>query len=176
MWAMSETTNSSEVKTVTTYLEMPSFAHFRPAYIQDPDFAIAQFCFPLPAFYRFLYTEVGRDYAWIDRLAWPDQQIYDYLVSPSVSIWVAYYQGTPAGYIELQREAEEPGTEIAYFGLVPAFHGRGLGKHLLSFGVQQAWNAKPERVWLHTCTLDGPYALGNYQKRGFQIYKQITEE
>ena len=31
------------------------------------------------------------------------------------------------------------------------------------------------RVWLHTCNLDGPHALSNYQKRGFRIYEVIEE-
>jgi len=36
----------------------------------------------------------------------------------------------------------------------------------------------PKRVWLHTCTLDHPAALPNYQKAGFAIYKEemITRE
>lgn len=159
---------------VTTYLEMASYEQFRPAYIEDSELLIMPVGVPLPAFYRFLYGAVGQDYRWIDRNSWSDEYLYDYLAAPSVSIWVAYYKGTPAGYIELQRQAQEPGTEIAYFGLIPAFHGKGLGKHLLSFGVQRAWDEQPERVWLHTCTLDGPYALSNYQKRGFTIYKQDT--
>lgn len=160
---------------ITTYLEIPSYAHFRPAYIEDKDLSIMKAEIPLPDFYRFLYGTVGRDYQWFDRLPWTDEQLSTYLASPSVSIWVAYYRGTPAGFLEIEREAEEPGTEIVYFGLIPAFHGRGLGKHFLSFGVQQAWNENPERVWLHTCSLDGPHALDNYQKRGFQIYKRVTE-
>lgn len=160
---------------ITTYIEMTSSAQFRPAYIEDSNISIMPVGVPLPDFYRFLYGSVGRDYYWTDRSKWSDEQLFALMSSPSVSLWVAYYCGTPAGYIELQREAEEPGTQIAYFGLIPAFHGRGLGKHLLSFGVQKAWDENPERVWLHTCTLDGPHALSNYQKRGFSIYKEVVE-
>ncbi len=160
---------------ITTYLEMATYAQFRPAYIDNPNLLIMEMGEPLPAFYRFLYGTVGRDYFWFDRLGWSEERLQTYLASPSVSVWVAYHQGTPAGYIELQRESEEPGTEIVYFGLIPAFQGRGLGKHLLSYGVQRAWDEQPARVWLHTCTLDGPHALSNYQKRGFTVYKQETE-
>jgi len=161
---------------VTTYLEIPSYNHFRPAYLNNPEIEVKQVKEPLPAFYRFLYSTVGRDYEWIDRLHWRDEYLHRHLSSPSVSVWVAYYRGTPAGYIELQQEAEETGTEVAYFGLISAFQGQGLGKHLLSFGLEQAWQENPTRVWLHTCSLDGPHALSNYQKRGFSIYKQIIEK
>ena len=27
------------------------------------------------------------------------------------------------------------------------------------------------RVWVHTCDLDGPASLANYQARGFRIFK-----
>jgi hypothetical protein len=31
---------------------------------------------------------------------------------------------------------------------------------------------RPERVWLHTCTLDHPAALPNYLKRGFRPIRE----
>ncbi len=46
----------------------------------------------------------------------------------------------------------------------------GLGKYLLSYGITRAWEADIQRVWLHTCNLDSPYALDNYRKRGFEVY------
>jgi hypothetical protein len=30
-------------------------------------------------------------------------------------------------------------------------------------------------VWVHTCSLDGPHALRNYQQRGFRIVSEVTE-
>ena len=32
------------------------------------------------------------------------------------------------------------------------------------------------RVWVHTCSLDGPTALANYQARGFRLYDTKTIE
>ncbi len=78
------------------------------------------------------------------------------------------------GWYELRRVTADDSVEIAYFGLVPAELGRGLGKHLLSCAVRDAWALRPARVWLHTCTLDHPNALPNYAARGFVPYK--TEE
>ena len=87
-------------------------------------------------------------------------------------MWVLTVEGEPAGYFELRRNGTD--IEIAYFGLLPAFTGRGLGAHLLTEAVEQAWAAGATRVWLHTSTLDHPAALPNYLKRGFTIFK--TEE
>jgi ribosomal protein S18 acetylase RimI-like enzyme len=164
------------VTVTTTYLELPTRARFRPALSDDPDLVVVEARAPLAAFYRFLYDAVGRDYAWLDRLAWSDERLTAHLARSAVSLDVLYWRGTPAGYIELDREAAEPGTEIAYFGLIPAFHGRGFGKHLLSLGVQRAFDDGAERVWLHTCTLDGPHALANYRARGFVSYRTETHE
>jgi len=89
---------------------------------------------------------------------------------------VAYVEGTPAGYFQLDAATEPGSVEIAYFGLAPDAIGQGLGKHLLSCAVRDAWALGPKRVWLHTCTLDHPHALPNYQKRGFVPYKTETYE
>ena len=34
---------------------------------------------------------------------------------------------------------------------------------------------QPRRVWVHTCDLDHPNALVNYQARGFSVYKVETK-
>ena len=84
---------------------------------------------------------------------------------------MAYVSGTPAGYFELDGP---PGgdVEIAYFGLLPSFVGRGLGGWLLTAAVERAWRRNPRRVWLHTCSLDHPAALANYRARGFRLVKE----
>ena len=38
--------------------------------------------------------------------------------------------------------------------------------------MRAAWAEKPERVWLHTCTLDHPHALRNYLRRGFLVVRK----
>jgi hypothetical protein len=78
------------------------------------------------------------------------------------------------GWYELRRVADDDSVEIAYFGLAPGALGQGLGKHLLSYAVLDAWGMKPSRVWLHTCTLDHPAALPNYLARGFAPYRTET--
>ncbi len=159
----------------TTYLHLPSPADFRPAFVDHPDLLVLEAREPSVPFYRFLYDAVGRDWVWIDRLHWTDAQHLEHLSRPTTTLLVLYYRGTPAGYIELDASAGEE-TEIAYFGLMRFVHGRGFGKHLLSVGVQRAFNDGARRVWLHTCTLDGPHAIANYMARGFIPYKTTTQD
>ena len=93
---------------------------------------------------------------------------------PELQTWIGYVRETPAGYFELdeQRENGNKQVELAYFGLLPSFVGRGVGGALLTEAIRRAWALGPQRVWVHTCTLDHPAALPNYQKRGFRIYDQ----
>ncbi|MCY4526038.1 MAG: GNAT family N-acetyltransferase [Anaerolineaceae bacterium] len=163
-------------KLLTTYLEMNSRNQFRPTFL-DAD-AIAD-CNLMQLetvdldYYRFLYRAVGAPWRWLYRLSISADELRAMLDKPGVTVDVLYVAGAPAGYVELSRVG--PHTEIAYFGLRRAYFGRGLGKHLLSLGVQRAWNEGAGRVWLHTCNLDGPFAMANYQKRGFEIY-MVEEE
>ena len=85
-----------------------------------------------------------------------------------------YAEGVPAGYAELDAR-REPEIELSYFGLVPDFIGQRLGPYLLSFAIRTAWSRRPSRVWVHTCTLDHPAALGLYQRAGFIAYKEELE-
>ncbi|MBA2685900.1 MAG: GNAT family N-acetyltransferase [Gemmatimonadaceae bacterium] len=131
---------------------------------------------PCPiSFARYLYTEVGRDYRWMERTTWADEQFAAVLARPTISVWVLYGHGVPGGFFELS-EHDDDSVEITYFGLMRDFIGRGLGKQLLSFAADTAWAMKPSRVWLHTCTLDSPVALPNYLARGFVKYREEEYE
>jgi len=122
------------------------------------------------SFFRYLYAEVGRGYHWYDRLRWSDAEVRARLKDPAVSLHLLSVGGAPAGYFELQSHPDGS-VEIAYFGLLPEFIGRGLGRHLLREATAEAWARGPSRVWLHTCTLDDRAALPNYLARGFRPFK-----
>jgi GNAT superfamily N-acetyltransferase len=130
-----------------------------------------------PELSRFLYTAVGGDWHWVDRLPWTWRQWRDWLDRPGVETWVAWVRGTPAGYAEL--ESQGGAVEITHFGLLPTFHGRRIGGRLLADALSAAWTLADRwpgvpptgRVWLHTCSLDGPAALANYEARGLTVFR-----
>lgn len=161
---------ASTIEVTRTYLEVRDASELKSARNDDPNIRIEQIEDCSPSFYRHLYVEVGRNYHWVDRLPWTDEEIRAHLGQPEISLWLMTYEGKSAGYFELRR-CEDGSTEIAYFGLVPEFIGRGLGKHLLTCATEQAWTDGANRVWLHTCTLDDKAAMPNYLKRGFKPFK-----
>jgi GNAT superfamily N-acetyltransferase len=161
---------TSTIEITRTYLEMREPAELHSARNDDPRIHVEQLHECSPSFFRYLYVEVGRGYHWIDRLPWTDDVITAHLSQPEISLWLMTEDGANAGYFELRR-GDDGSVEVAYFGLLPEFIGRGLGKHLLTCAVEQAWAEGANRVWLHTCTLDDPAAMPNYLKRGFRAFK-----
>lgn len=158
---------------VTTYLEMTNPSEFKPSFKQADGIRIERMDELDLGFYRYLYQSVGEAYRWRDRLVMPNNELRAILSSSKTHVFVLYVQGAPAGYVELKQDGSS--TEIAYFGLRAEYHGRGLGKHLLSYGIQKAWELGAKRIWLHTCNLDGTHALANYKKRGFRPFMEERE-
>lgn len=140
----------------------PGRAPTRPAILRALDFkAIAE--------WRALYRRVGAPWRWYDRDAWSDEQLANYLAQPGVAVFAV--DSPPildGGILELCTHAD--GTvEIVYLGLIAELFGHLLGAWLLGEAVRLAWDRGAGRVWLHTCSLDGPHALPNYLARGFGI-------
>jgi GNAT superfamily N-acetyltransferase len=159
-----------------TYLELETPGDFRPAFGDFPDVAVQRLPDPSPKLYRHCYRTVGEHFHWRDRWDWTDAEIRAHLARSEITLHVATRGGALVGYYELRRVPEENSVEIAYFGVFPDALGHGLGKHLLSCAVRDAWAIGSARVWLHTCTLDHPAALPNYAARGFRAYRTETYE
>ena len=184
---------------VTTYLEMRALADLRPAPVPCDGWRVTSAERDWK-FNREMYFKVGENWKWIDKRPWTDGQWRDYANDPNLRTFAGYCDGEVAGYFELNRQpkktqARTPATttnrsrrlavrgqinqediEIAYFGLLPEFIGRGLGGALLTSAIENAWAwaPTPARVWVHTCNRDHANALANYQTRGFKIYKTVT--
>jgi GNAT superfamily N-acetyltransferase len=162
------------VQVTTWFLQMTDPARLAEAPPADPDLKVRRAELPSPELSRMLYAGVGADWYWIDRLSWTWERWLEWLDRSELETWVAYQRGTPAGFFELERDGDS--VEIAAFGLLPAFIGRGIGTRVLHRAIERAWELAPRRVWVHTCSLDGPAALRTYQGRGLEIYDERVED
>ncbi len=160
-------------QTIITYLEMRA-APANPAPALPDGVSIMQAVQPTVGFYRFLYNEVGKPWNWKDRNKLEDEALRRIIQHPEVALHVLYVQGTPAGFVELDYR-KPPDAQVAYFGLMPDFIGRKLGRFFLEWAVSEAWQRKPQRLWVHTCTQDHPGALPLYEKVGFKPYASKAE-
>jgi GNAT superfamily N-acetyltransferase len=156
---------------IVTYLEMTARPVRPPVPVPAGKLALMRAERCTVPFYRFLYGTVGAPWLWFERMTWSEEKLAALIEKPEVEIFVLYVGGVPAGYCELDR-SEPADVELAYFGLMPEFIGRGYGAYLLREAVDAAWQHNPKRVWVHTCTYDHPRALGVYQRAGFVVYRR----
>ena len=168
------------IEVVRTYLGLPSLADLRPS--SAPELAVRlERLVPCPVDrWRALYAQIGAPWHWHDRDAWEDERVRRHLARAEVQVYQLVIDTdsgptTTAGFLELERH-QDGATEIVYLGIDRTVFGRGIGGWLLTEAVRLAFADGANRVWLHTCTLDGPAALPNYQRRGFQIERTETYE
>lgn len=126
------------------------------------------------AAHRALFSDVGRDLMWFSRLIMADEKLSAILGDPGYEPYVLRRNGEDVGILEL--DFREPGQcELAFFGLVPAAIGGGMGRALMDAAIDMAWSRPISRFWVHTCTYDHPNALGFYRRSGFAPYQIMVE-
>jgi GNAT superfamily N-acetyltransferase len=149
---------------LVTSLELTDPAGIRPPRRPAPDGLSVERTHD-PAVNRRLYETIGRDFRWTDRLRWDDDRWGAH--AGDVRTWVARVHGRTAGYYELH--VADGSVEIVLLGLLVDARGTGLGAVLVHDALHRGFALAP-RVWVHTCTDDGPYALANYEARGLRPF------
>ena len=157
-----------KVASVVTYVQMTE----RPAWI---DAAYPGQLTPMPlndlSDYRELFRRVGENWLWFSRLRLNDEKLRERLAGRGYHV-LLFDAGR--GFVELDRNGEDE-VEISLFGLAPGETGQGMGRAMMAHALREAWSGGTWRVWLHTCTLDDPRALGFYLKMGFRPYARGIE-
>jgi ribosomal protein S18 acetylase RimI-like enzyme len=120
---------------------------------------------------KFFYKNIGKNHHWIDRLIWTEKQWIDYTSDEKVKTYILKKKEDLAGYFELIFHTDKKEVEIAYLGLLEEFQNQKLGSYLLSSAIKKSFLNSPQRVWVHTCSLDHKNALNNYISRGMKIFK-----
>jgi GNAT superfamily N-acetyltransferase len=161
------------IEVTVTFLEMASSPTHLPPLPLNQNVALLAARDPQLHFYRYLLDRVGRRWKWERSLRLSDEVLAGELAQPGRDVRVLYLDGAPAGFFDIRPTPEE--TEIAYFGLMDHAVGRGLGRWFLGAAIGAAWQTKPKKVVVQTCTLDHPAALPLYQKLGFSPVGQRKE-
>lgn len=129
---------------------------------------------PEAAAYRALFRRVGAPWLWSARLKLTDAALQAIIGDARVEIYRLIADDEDGGLLELDfRDGES--CEIAYFGVVPALAGSGAGRWLMNHALAIAWSRPITRLWVHTCTLDHPAALGFYIRSGFRPFRRQVE-
>ncbi|MGC0419900.1 GNAT family N-acetyltransferase [Embleya sp. AB8] len=156
------------------YLEMTSRDDLRPAPVV-PALGLRRADPPTPMIHA-LQARIGAPYGWRSTTRTLAEWAAFRTEHPLLESWLITHDGDTAGVGNLE---PQPGgnVEIATFGLLPEYVGKGLGGHALTLVLDQAWRTTPltptepvRRVWLHTSSQDHPNALLNYRARGLRPY------
>ncbi|WP_068072218.1 GNAT family N-acetyltransferase [Novosphingobium lentum] len=173
----------ADLACIVTALEMtvPPAGLRRLSPETDVPLQMARWRAPDVAKYRALFVAIGAPWLWSSRLRVDDVALGAILNDPAVEVFVV----TDAARMEvgmLELDFRTPGEcLIAFFGLTRAASGRGLGRWLMKRALQLAWRPQQGgmpavgRVWVHTCTLDDPRALGFYIRQGFTAFARSVE-
>jgi GNAT superfamily N-acetyltransferase len=159
------------IATIVTYLEMRTAPAGHP--VAREGWSLVPLSGDL-ARYRDVFRRVGERWLWFTRLIMSDEALESIVGHPRVRALALHAGGEDLGLLELDfRRARE--CELSFFGLVPEAIGQGWGRLLMQEAIRRAWEQPIERLWVHTCTLDHPRALGFYVRSGFRPYKRAVE-
>ena len=161
-------------KVERNYLEINSVSELNETVINSDKFEIKLI---KPADFqinKFFYKNVGKKHQWVDRLTWTEKQWTNYVCDQKVKTYILKYEKDLVGYFELILHQDKNEVEIAYLGLLEEYLNKKLGSYLLSSAIKNSFLEKPNRVWVHTCSLDHKNALNNYIARGMKIFKKET--
>ena len=164
---------NDHIATIVTSLEMRSKPPLRPA--RPSPLRLVHWPAPTSDRYKTLFRRIGEPWLWFSRLVMAEESLRRILDDPGIEVYAATDRaGIELGMLEL--DFRVAGTcELSYVGLVPELTGQGNGSWLMAQALQLAWRKGVERVWVHTCTLDHPAALGFYRRHGFVPYKRTVE-
>ncbi len=162
-----------EIATIVTSLQM--LERPKPSPMPSSNLRLDRWREPSPDRYRTLFRRVGEPWLWFSRLVMDEARLIAIIHDPAVEIYaVTDARGIELGLLELDfREAGQ--AELSFFGLVPELTGQGEGRWLMGHALALCWRKGIDRVWVHTCTLDHPKALGFYRAQGFVPYGRAVE-
>ncbi|MET7301326.1 GNAT family N-acetyltransferase [Embleya sp. NPDC005575] len=156
------------------YLEMTSLDDLRPSR-PVPALALRRVDPATPLLHA-LQARIGAPYGWRSASRTEHEWAELHAAHPLLQPWLITHAGETAGIGNLE---PQPGgnVEVATFGLLPEYVGKGLGGCALTLVLRQAWLTAPyssaepvRRVWLHTSSEDHSNALVNYRARGLRPY------
>ena len=150
------------------YLEINSINELKAKRTLSDDFTLSEAEKSKFDLNKFFYKQIGKKHQWVDRLIWQDKNWIEYVSNKNLKTFILQKNNDFVGYFELLFNKNE--CEIAYFGILEEFIGKGYGGFLLSEAIRIGFK-NANRIWVHTCSLDHPNAIENYKSRGMKVFK-----
>ncbi len=164
-----------QIATIVTSLQMVERPRPRAAPPSKLGLRLDRWREPSPTRYRTLFRRVGAPWLWFSRLVMSDDALAAIIHDAGIEIYaVTDARGIEIGLLELDFRVAET-CELSFLGLVPEVTGKGEGRWLMAQALGLGWRKDVTRMWVHTCTLDDPHALGFYIAQGFVPFARAVE-
>ena len=121
---------------------------------------------------KFFYKQIGIDHFWRDRLIWSDKIWSKYVENKNLETYILKKDENLVGFYEQEYHQDSNEIELINMGILKDFRGLKLGSLLLNHAIISASRKNPNRMWVHTCSLDHKHALQNYKSKGFELFKK----
>ena len=121
---------------------------------------------------KFFYKQIGIDHFWRDRLIWSDKIWSKYVENKNLETYILKKDENLVGFYEQEYHQDSNEVELINMGILKDFRGLKLGSLLLNHAIISASRKNPNRMWVHTCSLDHKHALQNYKSKGFELFKK----
>jgi GNAT superfamily N-acetyltransferase len=151
-----------EIKDFSSSIELNIPEHYQIILDEKKDFQLN----------KFFYKQIGIDHYWRDRLLWSDNEWLKYVKNKNLETHILKKEDDLVGFYEQHYHQESQEIELINMGILKDFRGQKLGSMLLNHAIASASRKNPNRMWVHTCTLDHKFALQNYKSKGFEIFKE----
>ena len=121
---------------------------------------------------KFFYKQIGVDHYWRDRLLWSDKEWVKYISNKNLETHILKKNDDLVGYYEQEYHPSSNEVELINMAVLKEFRDLKLGSILLNHAIASVLRKNPNRMWVHTCSLDHKHALQNYKSKGFEIFKE----
>jgi GNAT superfamily N-acetyltransferase len=136
---------------------------------QDAE-ALSALCLRIyPQFFLYLWHEGG---TWYQQEKYNASQLRSEIENPNSRYYFIFLDNEPVGYLKINLHATLPdfpspnGLEVERIYLLQEMQGKGLGRQLMSFAIEQAQNLQKDHVFLYM--MDSSLAsLKFYEAMGF---------
>ncbi len=114
-----------------------------------------------------LYGKVGKKFEWTDQFQNGSDEVTAFLKSQKVKFFELKVDTRIGGFFILDFRVKGV-CDLAYFGLIEDYIGKGLGSYMLRYAILMAWEDSIKIMSVNTNTLDHVAALPLYKKSGFR--------
>ena len=121
---------------------------------------------------KFFYKQIGIEHYCRDRLLWSDKEWMKYVSNKNLETHFLKKNDDLVGYYEQEHHPISNEVELINLGVLKDFRGFKLGSTLVNHAIASASRKNPDRMWVHTCSLDHVRALQIYKSKGFKIFKE----